>query len=69
MGLSDAKEAELKSMPKVEFIARKSKDGKYMIHKTVFTDIKPIAYYEKVLASDETESVDTTSEAQNKMEA
>lgn len=52
MGLSDSKEQELRRMPKVEFVARKSKDGKYIIHKTVITDIKPIAYYEKVLTND-----------------
>jgi hypothetical protein len=53
MGLSNAKEEQLKSMPKLEFITRKSKDGKYIIHKTVITDIKPTAYYEKVLSSEE----------------
>ncbi len=27
----------------------KSKDGKYIIHKTIITDIKPVKYYEKVM--------------------
>lgn len=26
-----------------------SKDGKYIIHKTVIVDIKPITYYKKVM--------------------
>lgn len=49
MGLTNKKEDELKKMPKVEFQAHRSKDGKYIVHRTVFTDIKPVAYYEKVL--------------------
>lgn len=28
---------------------RKSKDGKWLIHETIITDIKPITYFEKVL--------------------
>ena len=52
MGLTDRKEQELKSMPKLEFHASKSKDGKYVIHKTTITDIKPVSYYEKVLTEE-----------------
>jgi hypothetical protein len=51
MGLTTRKEEDLKRMPKIEFQARKSKDGKYIIHRTVFTDIKPVAYYDKVLTA------------------
>ncbi len=29
---------------------RKSKDGKWLIHETVITDIKPVTYFEKVFA-------------------
>ncbi|MFT7615920.1 MAG: hypothetical protein ACI8Y7_000747 [Candidatus Woesearchaeota archaeon] len=57
MGLTTKKEEELKKMPKVEFHVRKSKDGNYIIHETKITDIKPIAYYDKVLAQEE-ESVE-----------
>tara|TARA_Y100001963_G_scaffold104015_1_gene143312 strand:+ start:165 stop:341 length:177 start_codon:yes stop_codon:yes gene_type:complete len=35
--------------PILETTITKSKDGKYVIHKTIVTDIKPIKYYEKVL--------------------
>jgi len=27
----------------------KSKDGKWLMYKTIITDIKPVAYFEKVL--------------------
>jgi hypothetical protein len=52
MGLPNYKEEQLKKMPMMEFIVRKSKDGRYIIHKTIVTDIKPIAYYEKVLSNE-----------------
>ncbi|MFT4312064.1 MAG: hypothetical protein ACMXYF_02445 [Candidatus Woesearchaeota archaeon] len=53
MGLSDKKEEQLKKMPTLEFVTRKSKDGRFIIHKTIVTDIKPISYYEKVLNGQE----------------
>ncbi len=65
MGLSNAKEEQLRKMPQIEFYARKSKDGKYIIHRTVITDIKPVKYYEKVLTSvpgEYAEHVDTPAE-------
>ena len=34
--------------PVVETQVSKSKDGKYLIHRTIITDIKPVTYYEKV---------------------
>lgn len=37
------------SKPILETHITKSKDGKYLIHKTVITDIKPVKYYEKVM--------------------
>ena len=51
MGLSNKKEEELKSMPRVESLFSKSKDGKYVIHRTVITTIRPVEYFEKVIAS------------------
>ena len=35
--------------PEVETAILKSKDGRYIIHRTIITDIKPVKYYEKVL--------------------
>lgn len=37
--------------PILETQVSKSKDGKWLIHRTVITDIKPVKYFEKVLAS------------------
>jgi len=38
-----------KKQPIIETSIRKSKDGKWLIYKTIITDIKPIAYFKKVL--------------------
>jgi hypothetical protein len=51
MGLSNQKEEQLRKMPLVEFKVMKSKDGKYIVHKTTITDIKPLNYYKKVIDS------------------
>ena len=40
----------LKQMPNISTRVRRSKDGKFLIHETVFTHIKPAAYYEAVIA-------------------
>jgi hypothetical protein len=53
MGLSDKKEEQLRDMPIVESRYFLSEDGKYIVHKTTFTDIKPVLYLEKVLAGPE----------------
>lgn len=31
----------------------KSKDGKYIIHRTVITEIKPVGYFEKVVGGED----------------
>lgn len=53
MGLSNAKEEQLRKQPIMESFIRKSADGKFIVHKTVITHIKPVAYYEAVLEGDE----------------
>jgi len=40
-----------KQQPIVETQISMSKDKKYVIHKTIITDIKPIGYYKKVIES------------------
>ena len=40
-----------KNKPIVETQISKSKDGKYLLHVTKITDIKPIGYYQKVMES------------------
>jgi hypothetical protein len=49
MGLTNRKEEQLKRMPTVDFNVYKSKDGRFLIHKTTITDIKPFAYYKKIV--------------------
>jgi hypothetical protein len=49
MGLSTTKEEQLRKMPQIDFRVLKSKDGKFLIHKTTITDIKPFNYYKKIV--------------------
>ena len=49
--LSKTKIEQLNKQPVLETSVSKSEDGKWMIHKTVITDIKPVTYFEKALAS------------------
>ncbi len=44
--------------PILESSYRKSKDGKYLIHRVTITTIKPVKYVEKVLESDDGEELD-----------
>jgi len=47
--LSKSKIKQLMKQPIIETRIGKSRDGKFMIVKTIITDIKPVLYYEKVL--------------------
>ncbi len=49
MGLTNKREEQLKQMPIIRSTVGKSKDGKYVVHRTVITHIKPTAYYDAVL--------------------
>ncbi len=49
MGLSYQKEEQLREQPIIKSTMRKSRDGKLFIHKTTFTQIKPVQYVEAVL--------------------
>lgn len=40
----------LNKQPIIETAIKKSEDGRFVIHRTIITDIKPVKYYEKVLA-------------------
>jgi len=44
-----ADEKKFENKPILESSYRKSKDGKYLIHKVTITTIKPVKYIEKVL--------------------
>jgi hypothetical protein len=47
--LSPVKIKQLSKQPILETNINKSEDGKWVIHKTTITDIKPVSYFEKVL--------------------
>ena len=55
MGLSNNKEEQLRKQPIIESKYFLSEDKKYLVHKTITTDIKPLAYMEKVLIGKEVE--------------
>ncbi|MFP4119021.1 MAG: hypothetical protein ACLFTH_03115 [Candidatus Woesearchaeota archaeon] len=55
MGLTSKKEEQLRKMPNVESVFSKSKDGKYLIHRTIITTVRPVEYFEKVLDSSTSE--------------
>ena len=48
MGFEEKRAEQLRNMPIIETRISKSKDGRFLLHKTVITDIKPKDYYEKV---------------------
>lgn len=51
MGLSSKKEDQLRKMPLIQSRIKASRNGKYIISQTVITSIKPIEYYNAVLAN------------------
>ena len=51
-GGSGSPNREFENKPIVETQLSMSKDRKYVIHKTVITDIKPVKYLEKVLRAE-----------------
>ena len=51
MGLTNRKEEQLKKMPLIQSKIKVSRNGRYIIHQTVITNVKPIEYYNAVLAN------------------
>jgi len=51
MGLSYKKEQQLRKMPLIQSRVKASRNGRYIIQQTVITNIKPIEYYNAVLAN------------------
>ncbi len=47
--LSEAKIQQLNEMPIIKTTFKKSVDGKYVLIKTIFTEIRPIKYFEELL--------------------
>ena len=50
MEISEKKIEQLNNGPVMETSIRRSEDGKWVVHKTTITDIKPVTYFEKVLS-------------------
>ena len=48
ISLSEKKIEQLNKQPLLETSVSLSKDGKWVIHKTIITDIKSVKYYEKL---------------------
>ncbi|MFA5797255.1 MAG: hypothetical protein WC916_04425 [Candidatus Woesearchaeota archaeon] len=51
MGLTQKREEHLKKMPIIESKITTSKNGRFLIHRTILTHIMPIDYYRAVLAN------------------
>jgi hypothetical protein len=51
MGLSSKKEEQLRKMPLIQSRIKASRNGRYIIQQTVITSIKPIEYYNAILAN------------------
>lgn len=49
MGLTNKKEQQLRKMPIIQTLIRKSKDGRFLIHKVVITTIRPMPYYKAIM--------------------
>ncbi|MEM1988291.1 MAG: hypothetical protein QXS41_00390 [Candidatus Woesearchaeota archaeon] len=54
--LPESKIKQLLNMPIIETKLSKSKDGKYVIHKTIITDIRAAEYYGKMINGQESEN-------------
>ncbi len=51
MGLTNKREKHLKKMPIIESKITTSKNGRFLIHRTIITHIMPSDYYRAVLAN------------------
>ncbi len=47
--LSETKIEQLNQQPIIKTAVSKSKDGKWIMHRTTIVDIKPMSYFDKVL--------------------
>jgi len=63
MGLTNKKEEQLRQMPIINTKIAKSKDGKFLLHKTEIVTIKPLAYYEAVVSNKDDVSFEGLEEA------
>ena len=54
--LSATKLEQLNRMPIIEASISKSDDGRWVIHRTTITSIKPVKYYQKMLEAEDADS-------------
>jgi len=59
MGLTNKKEEQLRLMPLIKNKVSRSKDGRFLIHRTEIIHIKPTAYYEAILRNNEGVAVES----------
>ncbi|RME31475.1 hypothetical protein D6789_02605 [Candidatus Woesearchaeota archaeon] len=69
MGLTDKREELLKQLPIIQTEVRRSKDGKYLIHRTTITHIKPMSYYKAILDNTVTVEEESIKDLQTALEA
>jgi hypothetical protein len=63
MVLTPKQEQRIKEMPIIETRITKSKDGKYLLHRTTMTTIRPMSYYEAIIADNIRVEEDSLTEA------
>ena len=69
MGLSNKKEEQLRQMPLIKTRVSKSKDGRYLIHRTELIHIRPTAYYSAVLSNNESVAEEQDEDLQKLVDA
>jgi hypothetical protein len=68
MGLSNKREEQLRQMPLIKNKISRSKDGRFLIHRTEIINIKPTAYYEAVLKNNEQVTEESDEDLQSLVE-
>lgn len=69
MGLTNKKEEQLRQMPVINTKITKSKDGKYLVHRTEIVTIRPMAYYEAIVQDTQEVQTEMDEELQKVAEA
>jgi hypothetical protein len=58
VGFTKKQEENIRKMPYIETKIEKSKDKKYIIHKTTITHVRPVGYYQAVLNDKEQKEIE-----------
>ena len=54
-GLGEKKIEQLKKMPLIESKVFKTPDNRFIVHRTIISQVKPVEYYKAVLENEEAE--------------